>query len=146
MSRGLNIATGGTDNHIVLLDLRNKGLTGSKVDYVLEHVNISANKNTVPGDISALNPSGVRFGTCALTSRGMTEAHMEIVAEFVERCVRISVDTQAKTGKQLKDFKAAILQSPEVAALRAEVAAFARTFFLPGVDVASMRYTAQGGH
>jgi len=146
ISRGMNIATGGTDNHIVLLDLRNKGLTGSKVDFVLEHVNISANKNTVPGDVSALNPSGVRFGTCALTSRGMTEAHMDVVASFIERCVQISVDTQTKSGKQLKDFKAAILQSPEVAALRAEVDAFARTFFLPGVDIASMRYTAPKGH
>ena len=113
---------------------------------MLEHVNISVNKNTVPGDVSALNPSGVRFGTCALTSRGMTEAHMDVVASFIERCVQISVDTQTKSGKQLKDFKAAILQSPEVAALRAEVDAFARTIFLPGVDIASMRYTAPKGH
>lgn len=94
----MNIATGETDNHIVLLNLRNKGLTGSKVDFVLEHDNIRANKNTVPGDVSALNPSGVRFGTCALTSRGMTEAHMDVVASFIERCVQISVDTQTKSG------------------------------------------------
>jgi hypothetical protein len=76
----------------------------------------------------------------------MIEAHMDIVAGFVERCVQLSVDTQAKHGKQLKDFKAAILQSAEVAALRAEVSTFARAFFLPGVDIASMRYTAPKGH
>jgi len=110
----MTIAARGTDNRF-LLDLRNKGFTGTKVEFVLEHVSISANKK--PGDVSALNPSGVRFGTCALTSHGMTDAHKDLVAGFIERCVQTSVDTQTKTGKQLKDFKSALLQSPEVAAL-----------------------------
>merc|ERR1712004_49309 len=60
---GYKIVTGGTDNHIVLVDLSSKQLSGSKAELILEEVGISVNKNTVPGDKSAMNPSGIRFGT-----------------------------------------------------------------------------------
>ena len=60
---GYKIVTGGTDNHIVLVDLTSKKLSGSKAERILEEVGISVNKNTVPGDKSAMNPSGIRFGT-----------------------------------------------------------------------------------
>ena len=68
---GYNIITGGTDCHIVHVDLKKSpgALSGGKGEYILEAVGISCNKNTVPGDQSALNPSGVRFGTPALTTR-----------------------------------------------------------------------------
>merc|ERR1712088_1272247 len=65
---GYKIVTGGTDNHIILCDLSPKKLSGSKSERILELVGISVNKNTVPGDKSALNPSGVRFGTPPLTT------------------------------------------------------------------------------
>ncbi len=76
----------GTENHLVLVDLRPKGVDGSRVERVLELAHIAANKNTVPGDKSALVPGGLRMGTPALTSRGFTEADFDKVAEFVERC------------------------------------------------------------
>lgn len=76
----------GTDNHIVLVDLRPKGIDGSRVERVLELAHIACNKNTVPGDKSALVPGGVRLGSPALTSRGFVEADFDKVAEFVERC------------------------------------------------------------
>ena len=68
---GYKIVTGGTDCHIIHLDLKKSpgGLSGGKGEFILELVEISCNKNTVPGDMSALNPSGVRFGTPALTTR-----------------------------------------------------------------------------
>ena len=71
MILGYKIVTGGTDCHIIHLDLKKSpgGLSGGKGEFILELVEISCNKNTVPGDMSALNPSGVRFGTPALTTR-----------------------------------------------------------------------------
>ncbi len=60
-SYGYKLSTGGTDNHLLLLDLRDKGITGSKVEYILEKVNISVNKNTLKGDKSALSPGGIRI-------------------------------------------------------------------------------------
>ena len=68
---GYKIVTGGTDCHIIHLDLKKSpgALSGGKGEHILELVEISCNKNTVPGDMSALNPSGVRFGTPALTTR-----------------------------------------------------------------------------
>ena len=75
----------GTENHLCLVDLRPKGVDGSRVERVLELAHIAANKNTVPGDKSALVPGGLRMGAPALTSRGFTEADFEKVAEFVDR-------------------------------------------------------------
>ncbi len=79
-------ARAGTENHIVLADLRPKGVDGSRVERVMELAHIAANKNTVPGDTSALVPGGLRMGSPALTSRGFTEADFDQVAEFVSRC------------------------------------------------------------
>ena len=76
----------GTENHIVLTDLRPKGVDGSRVERVMELAHIAANKNTVPGDTSALVPGGLRMGSPALTSRGFTEHDFDKVAEFVSRC------------------------------------------------------------
>jgi len=72
--RGYTMATGGSDNHLILWDVRPQGLVGSKMEKVLELASISVNKNTVPGDVSALSPGGVRLGTAALTSRHFKEA------------------------------------------------------------------------
>ena len=69
------------------MDLRPKGVDGSRVERVLELAHVAANKNTVPGDKSALVPGGLRMGAPALTSRGFTETDFEKVAEFVDRCL-----------------------------------------------------------
>lgn len=70
----------------MVVDLRPKGLDGSRVERVLELSHIAANKNTVPGDKSALVPGGLRMGSPALTSRGFTEKDFRQVADFVDRC------------------------------------------------------------
>merc|ERR1719506_3143538 len=70
---GHEIVSGGTDNHLVLINLKAKGVNGAKVETICDLVNIATNKNTVPGDKSALNPSGLRLGTPAMTSRGLLE-------------------------------------------------------------------------
>ena len=84
MSRGLDIVSGGTDNHLMLLDLRAKGLTGKEVEKLLDEAHITANKNTVPNDPQKpFVTSGVRLGTPAVTSRGMNTADMDKIAEAI---------------------------------------------------------------
>ena len=75
----------GTDNHLVLVDLRPKGVDGSRVEFVLELAHVAANKNTVPGDKSALVPGGLRMGAPALTTRGFTEKDFAHVGEIVDK-------------------------------------------------------------
>jgi len=86
----VNVGEGGTDNHLMLVDLRPMKIEGAMVERVLEEVSIAVNKNTCPGDKSALRPSGIRLGTPALTSRGLTECDMEKVSEFIHRGVYCS--------------------------------------------------------
>ena len=86
--RGYTLATGGTDNHLVLWNVRELGLTGSKLEKLLERVSISVNKNAIHGDKSAVAPGGVRLGTPAMTTRGLTETDFDTVAGRVQgqRC------------------------------------------------------------
>lgn len=79
------LSSGGTDTHLILLDLRPIGLDGARGEKTLEAVSIVLNKNTCPGDKSALKPSGLRIGTPALTSRNFMEKDFEQVAEFIDR-------------------------------------------------------------
>lgn len=89
MHCGFDVVTGGTENHIVLVDLRSKGLTGARFERLLELCDISVNKNTVPKDTSALNPSGIRIGTPAMTSRGFQEADMIFTANTINDCANL---------------------------------------------------------
>jgi len=103
--RGYDIVTGGTDNHLFLLNLKNKNISGSYVEKILEYVNISVNKNTVPGDLSALNPNGIRIGTPAMTTRGLKENDMVNIATYVDKCINIGIlIKKEKDPKSLKDF------------------------------------------
>merc|ERR1712167_95743 len=90
VARGYSLVSGGTDNHLLLVDLKPSGIDGARVESVLELASIALNKNTVPGDKSAFIPGGIRVGTPALTSRGFEEAHFEEVAEFIHRGVGIA--------------------------------------------------------
>ena len=84
ISRGMNIVSGGTDNHLMLLDLRGTGLTGKELEHRLDEVYITVNKNTVPNEpLSPFVTSGIRIGTPAVTSRGMKENEMDLIAEFI---------------------------------------------------------------
>jgi glycine hydroxymethyltransferase len=132
MSRGHTLVSGGTDNHLVLVDLRAKGIDGARVERVMELARMAANKNTVPGDKSALVPSGVRMGTPALTSRGYNEADFVRVAEFFDEAVNISLSIKGSLeSKKLKNFMAALPDenaNADVLALRKEVVEFASSF------------------
>merc|ERR1712033_143072 len=112
MSLGYKVVTGGTDCHLVHVDLKASpgGLSGAKGELILELVNISCNKNTVPGDKSALNPSGIRLGTPALTTRGFKEAEMDRVVAFIDSALKLAVEIQTSSGPKLVDFKAALVK------------------------------------
>lgn len=133
LANGEKLITAGTDTHLVMWDLRPHGLTGSKVEKILDLMHVTTNKNSVVGDKSALTPGGIRLGTPALTTRGMLEADMETVAAFLHRGIALALKIQAASGKKLADFLVALQGNEELAALAAEVTAFARAFSIPGV-------------
>ena len=84
MKNGIDIVSGGTDNHLMLLDLRNKGITGKELEHRLDEVRITANKNTIPNDPqSPFVTSGLRIGTPAVTTRGFKEPEMELIASWI---------------------------------------------------------------
>lgn len=86
-SRGINMVSGGTDNHLILVDLRSLGVTGKELEHRLDEVYITANKNSVPNDPEKpFVTSGIRLGTAAVTSRGLNEEDMDKIAEFVYLC------------------------------------------------------------
>jgi len=89
VEKGYHIISGGTDNHLMLIDLRNKGLTGKLAEVALVGADITANKNMVPFDTeSPFVTSGIRLGTAAITTRGLQPAHMPQVADFIDRVVQ----------------------------------------------------------
>jgi len=112
--KGFKLITGGTDNHLILVDLKNKGISGSKLELICELTDISINKNSVYGDKSALNPGGVRIGTCALTTRGLDQDDFRQVAEFINECTILAQDIQSKSGPKLVDFKKTLQETPEL--------------------------------
>lgn len=84
MKRGFDLVSGGTDNHLMLVDLQNKGVTGKETEKLLDSVHITCNKNTIPNDpASAFVTSGIRLGTAAVTTRGMNAADMDTIAEAI---------------------------------------------------------------
>ncbi|MBQ9994432.1 MAG: serine hydroxymethyltransferase, partial [Clostridia bacterium] len=87
-SRGINLVSGGTDNHLMLLDLRGTGITGRDLEHRLDEVYITANKNTIPNEpLSPFVTSGLRIGTPAVTSRGLVEKDMDVIAE----CIHLAI-------------------------------------------------------
>lgn len=88
VDRGYDIISGGTDNHLMLIDLRNKSVTGKAAEQALVRAHITANKNMVPfDDKSPFTTSGIRLGASAITTRGLKEADMEIITDFIDRVV-----------------------------------------------------------
>lgn len=130
--RGYKLVTDGTDNHLVLWDLRPSGLTGSKMEKLCDMVHITLNKNAVAGDTSALTPGGVRIGAPAMTSRGLTEDDFTVISEFLDRTAQLALKLQAESGKKLKDFVAAAEKSEAVKLLREDVIKFSKGFPMPG--------------
>jgi len=139
------LQTGGTDNHMILWDLRPTGLTGSEVETLCELVGLTVNKYHVAGDASAESNSGIRLGTATLTSRSVPEEQFKTVAFFLHRSVQLALVLQKEAGSGLlEDFyrMATTGQSEAVVAvgqLKRDVRAFARGFPIPGVDVSTLK-------
>lgn len=111
-NRGFEIVSGGTDNHLMLIDLRNKGVNGKETEKALVKADITCNKNMVPfDDKSAFITSGIRLGTAAITTRGLKEEDMENIAEFISRVVNNLNDE--KNLKEVKyDVQALMKEKP----------------------------------
>jgi glycine hydroxymethyltransferase len=113
--KGFELVTGGTDNHLLLIDLTNKGVKGKDAEVALGKAGITANKNTVPFDPrSPFDPSGLRMGTPALTTRGMKEAEMDQIAAWIDAAISAKGD------------------DAKLASLHQEIKEFVRGFPLPG--------------
>ena len=109
-NRGFRIVSGGTDNHLALIDLRPKNATGKEVANALDIAHITANKNMIPFDPEKpFVTSGIRIGTPAITTRGLKEAEMVKVAEFIDRAVAVRADEAAlrAIGQEVTEFMAA---------------------------------------
>lgn len=89
LKNGINLVTGGTDNHLILIDLRGTGMTGKELEDKLGSVGITVNKNAIPFDTENKNTtSGVRIGTPAVTSRGMKESEMELIGNLIISAIK----------------------------------------------------------
>jgi len=117
MKKGFHLVSGGTDNHLMLVDLTNKNVTGKAAAVALETAGIVLNYNTVPGETrKASDPSGIRIGTPSVTSRGFGPAEMEKIAGWMDRALQAADDEKA------------------LLAIAAEVKALCSTFPVPGLD------------
>lgn len=106
-----DLVTGGTDLHMVLINLKPKGIDGARGERVLELCNIICNKNTTPKDKSAISPCGLRFGSPAMTTRGFKKEDFERVVSYIDRAIKVGAEIQKalpKEANKLADFKAAL--------------------------------------
>lgn len=108
LSYGFNLVTGGTDNHLLLIDLRNKGILGKEAQNRLEKAGITINKNTIPFDPNPpFNPSGIRLGTPAITTRGMKEKEMKKIAFWISKVIskpKAYIEIRKEVKKLCKKF------------------------------------------
>lgn len=117
-----------------LWNVRDLGLTGNKVEKILEKVNIFANKNSIQGDKSPMNPGAIRVGTPAITARGMKEAEVKIIVGFFEKAIEIAKAIQEKNPKDLKEFTSHFRNAEfknRIDTLKEEVKEFAKTWPVP---------------
>uniref|UniRef100_A0A9J7ZMD5 Serine hydroxymethyltransferase n=1 Tax=Cyprinus carpio carpio TaxID=630221 RepID=A0A9J7ZMD5_CYPCA len=139
MEKGYKVVTGGSDNHLILVDLRSNGTDGGRAEKVLEACAIACNKNTCPGDKSALRPSGLRLGSPALTSRGLLEDDFRKVAEFIHQGIELTLEIQRNMNPKatLKEFKDELARNEKyqlkIKEIRKEVEDFAGKFPMPGL-------------
>lgn len=140
VSLGYTIATGGTDNHLVLWDLKPQKITGSKFEKVCDAVSITLNKNCVPGDKSAVAPGGVRIGAPAMTTRKLDTSDFEQIGQFLHEALQIALHIQSQSGPKLADFVKLLDGNQLVKDLQVKVNEFARSFPMPGFDPKDMKY------
>ncbi len=112
LDKGYKLISGGTDTHLILVDVRNKNLTGKEAEHILDEVGITVNKNAIPFDPESPNvTSGIRIGTPALTSRGMKEQEMERIADLMDKALTSGNDERIK-AKIAKEVKAICEEFP----------------------------------
>jgi len=130
---GFDILTNGTDNHIVMINLKNKGITGSKFEKIAEMCNVSVNKNAIVTDKSALSPSGIRLGTSAMTTRGFKENDFKFVAEILHKICNLTIKIQHNSlSNKLVDFvKTAENYTNEIKLINKDVSKYCSRFYLP---------------
>jgi glycine hydroxymethyltransferase len=138
MGKGYKLVTDGTENHLILWDLRPLGLTGNKMEKLCDLCHITLNKNAVFGDASAMSPGGLRIGSPAMTSRGLVEADFVKIGEFLKRAADICINIVKEHGKLMKDWNKGLVDNKDMAALRADVEAFAEAFAMPGFDATGL--------
>jgi glycine hydroxymethyltransferase len=117
VAKEYNIISGGTDNHLMLIDLRNKNITGKKAQETLDKAHITLNKNAVPyDDKSPFVTSGIRVGVPAITTRGMKEGHMQTVVDFIDKVLMNIDDTQTmnNVSKEVQEFMQQFPLYPEL--------------------------------
>ncbi len=124
LARGFDLVSGGTDNHLILIDLTNKGVPGKKASKALDRARITANYNTVPFDPrKPFDPSGMRIGTPAVTTRGMRENEMRMIAAWIDRGVAAARDADESELERIGD----------------EVLELTRAFPVPGITREAVR-------
>jgi len=112
IERGYEIISGGTDNHLMLIDLRNKNITGKKAQETLDRAHITLNKNSVPyDDKSPFVTSGIRIGVAAVTTRGMKEAHMSTIVEMIDK-ILMNIDDEQVVATVKQNVKTFMKQFP----------------------------------
>jgi glycine hydroxymethyltransferase len=117
MQRGHKLVTNGTENHLLVMNVRDLGLTGSKYEKLCDQVHITVNKNTILGDKSAVTPGGIRIGTPAVTSRGYYEKDILEVSRYLDEVAKLAVDIQKQSGPKLAAFSKMIGEDERVKAL-----------------------------
>ena len=105
MDRGFTLFSGGTDNHLMLVDLRSKGITGRDCEKILDSAGITCNKNAIPNDpVSPNVASGIRLGTAAVSARGMQPADMDTIADCIARMVENADGNRAYVKERVKEL------------------------------------------
>ncbi|KAJ8319195.1 hypothetical protein KUTeg_004286 [Tegillarca granosa] len=136
-TRGYSIATGGTDNHMVIIELDTRKVNANQAATVLEDVGLYVNKKLRPSDKDKTKPSGLRIGSPALTSRSFKEHHFTTVADFIDRAIKIAEQVVEVCGRKEGKFKEELFQNPKIQAnvndLRTEIENFAMQFPMPGI-------------
>ncbi|KAF7680928.1 Serine hydroxymethyltransferase 2 [Astathelohania contejeani] len=128
-----NLVTGGTDCHIVLIDLRNKGLNGSFVEKACEYANIYINKNSVPGETNMFSPCGIRIGLVAATSRGFDEQDVCKTVELFDEVIGVCQSIVTENMK-LDEFMDSLIKDGRIEIIKEKVKVFASAFPMPCLD------------
>lgn len=143
--KGYHLVSGGTDNHLMLVNLKPSGMDGARAEKVLDLCSISLNKNTVPGDKSAFNPGGIRMGAHGMTTRGCGKEDFKKIADLLDRgvCIAASLKKELGPGAKMAAFREALDEgacADDIKALKEEVEDFGNQCDTVGFERSEMLY------